>query len=71
MDPTHAEIVKGFALKLFDELMQDHGLGPRERLQLQTAAILHEAGRFVDNRSHHKHSFYLIANSEVFGLSRE
>ena|GEM_PF-13483 len=71
VDPVHAEIVSGYALALFDELRREHGLGPRERLQLQAAALLHEAGRFVDVRSHHKHSFYLISNSEVFGLSRE
>ena len=33
--------------------------------------LLHEAGGYVSNRSHHKHSYYLIANSEIFGLNRE
>jgi exopolyphosphatase/guanosine-5'-triphosphate,3'-diphosphate pyrophosphatase len=31
---------------------------------------LHEVGGFVSNRSHHKHSEYLITNSEIFGLNR-
>jgi exopolyphosphatase/guanosine-5'-triphosphate,3'-diphosphate pyrophosphatase len=35
------------------------------------AALLHEVGGFVSNRSHHKHSFYLVANAEIFGLSRD
>ena len=35
------------------------------------AALLHEVGGYVSNRSHHKHSYYLIANSEIFGLNRE
>ena len=34
------------------------------------AALLHEVGGFVSSRAHHKHSEYLIANSEIFGLSR-
>ncbi len=38
---------------------------------LQVAGLLHEIGGFVSNRSHHKHSYYLIANSEIFGLNRE
>ena len=56
---------------LFDELAAEHGLGPRQRLVLQVAGLLHEIGGFVSNRSHHKHSYYLIANSEIFGLNRE
>ena len=32
--------------------------------------MLHEAGSYVSNRAHHKHSYYLIANSEIFGLTR-
>ena len=38
---------------------------------LHVAGLLHEIGGFVSNRSHHKHSYYLIANSEIFGLNRE
>ncbi len=68
---AHAENVAATALALFEEMRPEHGYGPRERLQLHAAALLHESGRFVDSRSHHKHSFYLISNSEVFGLSRE
>jgi len=70
-DPRHAEHVAGLAVRLFDELQGEHGLSPRHRLLLRVAAILHEVGGFVSNRAHHKHSYYLIANSEVFGLRRE
>ena len=45
--------------------------GPRHRLLLHVAGLLHEVGGYVSNRSHHKHSYYLIANSEIFGLNRE
>ncbi len=30
----------------------------------------HEVGGYVSSRAHHKHSYYLILNSEIFGLSR-
>jgi exopolyphosphatase/guanosine-5'-triphosphate,3'-diphosphate pyrophosphatase len=33
------------------------------------AAILHETGMFVSAREHHKHSLYVILNTEIFGLS--
>jgi len=38
---------------------------------LRVAALLHEIGGFISNRSHHKHSMYLILNSDLFGVSRE
>jgi exopolyphosphatase/guanosine-5'-triphosphate,3'-diphosphate pyrophosphatase len=69
-DLDHAQSVADIALRLFDALQADHGLGPRYRLLLRVAALVHEVGGFVSNRSHHKHSEYLIANSEIFGLSR-
>jgi exopolyphosphatase / guanosine-5'-triphosphate,3'-diphosphate pyrophosphatase len=70
-DLRHAELVADAALRLFDELQAEHGLPPRCRLLLQAAGLLHEIGGFVSSRSHHKHSGYLIANSEIFGLNRE
>ncbi len=71
VDLAHAQTVADVALRLFDEILPDHGLGPRHRLVLNVAALLHEVGGYVSNRSHHKHSYYLIANSEIFGLNRE
>jgi exopolyphosphatase / guanosine-5'-triphosphate,3'-diphosphate pyrophosphatase len=69
-DLVHGRNVAELAVRLFDELQADHGLGPRHRLLLRVAGLLHEIGSFVSNRSHHKHSEYLIANSEIFGLKR-
>ena len=70
-DPDHAAHVAELANRLFDELRAEHGLKPRHRLLLRVAAVLHEVGGFVSSRAHHKHSYYLIANAEVFGLRRE
>jgi exopolyphosphatase / guanosine-5'-triphosphate,3'-diphosphate pyrophosphatase len=66
----HGRNVAELAVRLFDELQADHGLKPRHRLLLRIAGLLHEVGGFVSNRSHHKHSEYLISNSEIFGLNR-
>jgi exopolyphosphatase/guanosine-5'-triphosphate,3'-diphosphate pyrophosphatase len=38
---------------------------------LYIASLLHAIGNFVSNRSMHKHSMYLIRNSELFGLSKK
>jgi len=68
-DPKHARYVADFCDQFFEVLRPLHGLGDREKVLLRIAAITHEIGRFVATSSHHKHSMYLIANSELFGLS--
>ena len=68
---NHIEQVRMLSLSLFDQLQAEHGLENKERLLLEAAAILHDIGRYVSDRSHHKHTQYLIGASEIFGLSRE
>ena len=70
-DMQHARNVSDIAMRFFDEMGADHGLGRRYRLLLRVAGILHEIGSYISDRSHHKHSYYLIINSELFGLNRE
>ncbi len=65
----HAQRVADCAVRLFDELTREHGLGPRHRVLLEAAALLHEAGTFVASRAYHKHTYYLVANSEIYGLN--
>ncbi len=67
---AHIEQVRIHALSLFDQLQLEHGLDPRDRLFLEVAAILHNVGYFISSRAHHKHTYYVISSSEVFGLSR-
>jgi exopolyphosphatase/guanosine-5'-triphosphate,3'-diphosphate pyrophosphatase len=70
-DATHARNVAQLATRLFDELRSEHGLGNRDRLLLEVAALLHDVGIYVNLRGHHKHSQYLLSVSEIFGLSRD
>ena len=70
-DAEHAEQVAAIAARLFDELHDEHGLTPHDRLLLQVAALLHDVGSFVAQRAHHKHSYYLITNAEILGLNRD
>ena len=69
-DPGHGEHVCNLCARFFDELADLHQLGSHDALLLKVAAILHEVGTYVSPRAHHKHSEYLILNSEVFGLDR-
>jgi exopolyphosphatase/guanosine-5'-triphosphate,3'-diphosphate pyrophosphatase len=70
-DLNHCRNVSHLAACLFDQLQGEHGLKPRHRLLLRVAGLVHEVGGFVSSRAHHKHSYYLVANSEIFGLTRE
>jgi exopolyphosphatase/guanosine-5'-triphosphate,3'-diphosphate pyrophosphatase len=70
-DRDHGRQVAMLSIRLFDELRTDHSLGERERLLLQVAALLHDIGIFVSLRAHHKHSQYLLAASQIFGLTDE
>ncbi|MDO4549989.1 MAG: hypothetical protein Q4C96_01915 [Planctomycetia bacterium] len=70
IDISHAQKTSALAERIFDELRPEHGLGSHHRLLLSVTALLQHAGRFLSNRAFHKHSYYLIANSEIFGLRR-
>ncbi len=69
-DEQHALQVAKLSLSLFDQLEAMHGLGPRERLLLECAAILHDIGTFIHHKDHDRHGEYLLQASEVFGLGR-
>jgi exopolyphosphatase/guanosine-5'-triphosphate,3'-diphosphate pyrophosphatase len=70
-DASHARQVALIATRLFDELRSEHGLGRRDRLLLEVAALLHDIGAFVSLRGHHKHGQYVLGASEIFGLSSD
>lgn len=68
-DEAHARQVAKLALSLFDQLAGEHGLTESDRRILLAAALLHDIGQFISYRRHHKHSQYLIANSELPGFT--
>ncbi|MCF7848324.1 MAG: HD domain-containing protein [Kiritimatiellales bacterium] len=70
-DQAHAEMVTAHARKLFHALQEEHQLSPRYETILAVAALLHDIGEFISNRSHHKHSLYLIEHSDIFGLGQQ
>jgi exopolyphosphatase/guanosine-5'-triphosphate,3'-diphosphate pyrophosphatase len=71
VDRDHGHHVAALATRLFEELRAEHGLGDRERLLLQVSGLLHDVGIYVSLRAHHKHSQYILAASQIFGLSNE
>jgi exopolyphosphatase/guanosine-5'-triphosphate,3'-diphosphate pyrophosphatase len=70
-DEAHSMQVAHLCRQLFRALQDDHHLEPKLEVILYIAAVLHEIGLFIASASHHKHSLYIINNSEIFGLSRK
>lgn len=68
-EPEHSLHVTGLALQIFDQTRQLHMLSYSDREYLEAASILHEVGCFVSHSQHHRHSYYLIRNSELLGFT--
>ena len=70
-DCGHSLQVARLAAQLFDQLCPLHHLGREERSLLEAAAQLHDTGFLVSHSQHHKHSYYLIRNSELLGFTED
>jgi exopolyphosphatase/guanosine-5'-triphosphate,3'-diphosphate pyrophosphatase len=66
---NHARQVAFLAGRLFDTLQPIHRLPPPAGKLLEAAALVHDIGHFVSGTSHHKHSAYLVANSDLPGFT--
>ena len=65
----HARQVATLGVRLFELLEPVHKLPPEASKLLESAGYLHDIGHFVSNTGHHKHSAYLIANSDMPGFT--
>jgi exopolyphosphatase/guanosine-5'-triphosphate,3'-diphosphate pyrophosphatase len=63
-DPAHSQHVAWLALDLFDATADRHGLGTEARALLEAGALLANVGLVISHGKHHKHSYYLIRNSD-------
>ena len=63
-EPAHSAHAARLALALFDETADLHGLGDAHRELLEAAALLANVGLFVSHSKHHKHTYYVIRNSD-------
>ena len=70
VDCDKAEPVRKQAEALFDSLQRVHELPPEYRSWLGAAAMMRETGKFMNHQGHHRHTQYIIANSEIFGFSQ-
>jgi exopolyphosphatase/guanosine-5'-triphosphate,3'-diphosphate pyrophosphatase len=68
---NHARSVARLGLRLFEITQSMHRLPPSAGKMLEAAAYLHDIGHFVSSTGHHKHSAYLVANSDLPGFQTQ
>lgn len=62
------EVKKNVEL-IFNVLSKQHQFGQRDLLVLKGAALLHDIGKFINQKNHYRLSKELIDNSQIFGLT--
>ena len=56
-------------LNIFDSMKKVHGMGARERLLLQIAALLHDCGKYISMGNVSECSYQIIMSTDIIGLS--
>jgi exopolyphosphatase/guanosine-5'-triphosphate,3'-diphosphate pyrophosphatase len=69
VDLRHARRVCIFARELFQALEPWHRLSPEQCRLLEASAYLRDVGHAINDMSHHKHSQYIVANSDIAGFT--
>jgi exopolyphosphatase / guanosine-5'-triphosphate,3'-diphosphate pyrophosphatase len=68
-DVTHSRHVAELALQIYDGTQSLHRLPADCRDYLEAAALLANVGLVISHSKHHLHSYYVIRNSELAGLT--
>ncbi|MGL5823087.1 MAG: Ppx/GppA phosphatase family protein [Sarcina sp.] len=72
IDTRHAFQVFKLSEKLFNQLEPIHKLKDNKfKRILKVASLLHDSGTSIRYYNHHLHSFYIILNSQINGLSHK
>ncbi|HET9181349.1 MAG TPA: Ppx/GppA phosphatase family protein [Candidatus Angelobacter sp.] len=69
VDTANAEHVRNLALALYDQTRSVHNLDRAFRDWIATAALLYEVGAFINPAGRHRHAYYVISQSELFGFT--
>lgn len=73
-DKQHSEQILKLSVKIFDFLLKnypDFELSLTDKEYLEAACLLHDIGHSISHSQHHRHSYYLICNSDLLGFNNE
>jgi exopolyphosphatase/guanosine-5'-triphosphate,3'-diphosphate pyrophosphatase len=65
----NARKMAGFSRALYERLAQLHQLPPAFGRLLEAACYLSNTGHYISDSSHHKHSYYVVANADFSGFT--
>src|SRR5271157_4034439 len=68
-DLAFAQRIRDLALQLLRRLQSVHQLPPQYADWLEASAMLHEVGAYINRSGRRRHTYYVIAHSEIFGYS--
>jgi exopolyphosphatase/guanosine-5'-triphosphate,3'-diphosphate pyrophosphatase len=68
-DEQHACLTAKLAARLFEQSKPLHNLDDSNLLLLETAALLHDIGHFINSVDHDKHGYYLLSVNHLIGLA--
>jgi exopolyphosphatase/guanosine-5'-triphosphate,3'-diphosphate pyrophosphatase len=68
-DLAHVAHVRELAWSLFDQTRSMHGLSREYREWIGAAAMLYEVGTYVNPVGRHRHAYYIVSQSELFGFT--
>ena len=66
---SHIQGTMNLCLNIFDSMKKVHGMGKRERLLIQIAALLHDCGKYISMGIVSECSYQIIMSTEIIGLS--
>ena len=64
-----ARRIRDLTSQLYQRLKPVHRLPPEYAHWLEAAAMLHEVGAYINRSGRRRHTYYIIANSELFGYT--
>jgi exopolyphosphatase/guanosine-5'-triphosphate,3'-diphosphate pyrophosphatase len=65
----HSRKVAALGHQIYTAMHPQHRLPPAYGKILEAAAYLHDAGHFISDTSHHKHSEYIVRNADLAGFT--
>ena len=69
VDLANARQVRDLAWALFDQTRSVHRLDKDFREWMGAAAMLYEVGAYINPAGRHRHAYYVISRSELFGFT--
>jgi exopolyphosphatase/guanosine-5'-triphosphate,3'-diphosphate pyrophosphatase len=71
VDIEHAAHVHFLMIRLFEELKDIHDIKDDMSDIIYASSMLHDVGKLLDYKNHHKHTFYIMLNSMFKGMSNK